>query len=87
MPQTTDLSQYHVRVVYLDHDPTVIIVDHANKRLNSWRLIDGKWVEADVAEATHNGKIYLEGPPMPSLSDLPPLPENLWWSPPQSSNP
>ena len=82
--QTTCLSQYEVSVVLLDYDPTVIIVDHEHKRLAAWSLIGGKWVEADVAEATHNGKIFLEGRMrMPTLSDLPPLPEDLWRSAPQ----
>ena len=77
MPQTADLSQYQVSVVDFDDDLTVIIVDHINKRMTAWSLINDKWVKANVADATHNGKTD-SGSPMPLLSDLPPLPESLF---------
>ena len=52
-----NLDAYEVPVVELDHKLTVIVVDHANRRMTAWSLIDGEWTEANVAEAVHEGRI------------------------------
>jgi hypothetical protein len=58
-------------IVDFNHKLTVIKVDHDAHRLKAWSLIDGRWQDVDVVEATHKGNVLHDK----KLSDYPPLPE------------
>ena len=59
-----------ITLVRLDHDLTAIVLDFKAETQKAWSLIDGKWVEADVVEALHEGGVDWGV----NLEDVPPLP-------------
>ena len=59
-----------ITFVRLNHDLTAIVIDYIGKTQKAWSLIEGKWIEADVVEALHEGGIEWGV----KLEDVPPLP-------------
>jgi hypothetical protein len=63
-----------VSFVELDYLTTLIVIDHDARTQHAWSLVDGNWVEADVVEALHKGRVVhgmtMEGlPPLPTGQD------------------
>jgi hypothetical protein len=60
-----------------DGDLLGVRIDHDKHAIGVWKLDGGKWVEGDM-DALYEGTKQYDAKP----SDYPPLPKDLWGSPP-----